>query len=159
MALFDHSKKAAETLLALAIVTGLGVSVRAQNASSPSCQTPMPKDVKIDAPAPGLRTDQARFLGIWNGIWQSGLCAVLAVQSIDQAGNVKLIYAYPEYRPSATSAAIPADALNASGHIENGALKFTSPRGNLLTFEADGDKLRSSFTVRSDTWHGSFVKQ
>jgi hypothetical protein len=148
------------SILAAAAAIAIGIGAPA-GAAGPGCQTPMPKDVKIDAPAAGLPADQARFLGVWNGVWNGGACAVLAVQSIDAAGKVKLIYANPEYKfPSgATYIPVPASAQDLTGRIESGVLKFNSERGNPFTFTPNGDKLAATSTVRSNTHQGTFTKQ
>jgi hypothetical protein len=144
-----------------AAVLSFVLSAQAQNDSPSECKTPLPKDVTIDAPAAGLSPERARLLGIWNGVWQSNVCAVLAIQSIDQAGKVKLIYAYPDFRLSvgSTSVAVAANAEETVGQIESGAINFTTRRGNRMSFTIQDDKLLSAITLRTgDTWRGTFAK-
>lgn len=153
--------RAGTAALVAATMMGLAQPAQAQNAAPAECKTPMPKDVKIDAPAAGLSADQARLLGIWNGVWQDGTCAILAVQGIDPAGNMKLIYANPDYRTSGSSgvsAAVAANAQELAGKFENGTITTTTTRGNRIMFVVNGDKLSASATLRNGTWQGTFTK-
>ena len=132
-----------------------------------ACDTPMPKDVKIEAPAPSLSPDQARLLGVWQGAWKSGIgriCAALAVTSIDADGTAKLIYAYPHYTMvrDITTRTIntQASAKEYIGHFDNIWLTFISDLGATDSFNFyDGKLAGTSVSPCYSTIYGMFIKQ
>jgi hypothetical protein len=132
-----------------------------------ACDTPMPKDVKIAAPAVSLSADQARLLGVWNGAWESGkshICAALAVMDIDPNGNAKLLYAYPAYTLlrdiSTRPVNVKASVKEYTGRFDNIELTFVSDSGATDSFNFyDGKLAGTSASPRYGTIYGMFNKQ
>jgi hypothetical protein len=143
--------------VAIACVPALGSGI-----AQAACDTPFPKDVKVEATAPS--PDQAKFLGVWNGIWSSGICAVIAVKSIDKSGSVSLIYAHEKLSfggsPSAgrPPTVVPAESSELTGHFENGDLKFSTVRGSPMSFKTAGEKLISVTTFQGADYTATWTK-
>jgi hypothetical protein len=148
-------------------ITAIALVLGATAGAARACDTPMPKNVAIAAPAPGLSADQARLLGVWNGAWQSGtsrICATLAVTEIDAKGDAKLLYAYPAYTAlhdiSTRPINVPASVKEYSGHFDNIRLTFTSDSGATDSFNFyAGNLAGTSVSPRYGTIYGMFVRQ
>ena len=78
-----------------ALLLSLGLSLLALVAAPAQGEIPLPSDIKIVAPAPGLPANLAAFLGKWSGNWSGRLEAVVVVEevTIDKA---TVIYAWDD---------------------------------------------------------------
>jgi hypothetical protein len=134
------------------------------NGAVAACDTPMPKDIKI-ASAAALPTDQAHFLGLWNGKWSPGdFCASLAIEEIDPNGVVHLTYAYQAFSVPRGGGQPPLfikeSADDYVGRLEGGEVKFTSKLGSAISVKFDNGRLLATGVTRSGTrGQATFTKQ
>lgn len=129
-----------------------------------ACETPMPKNVKIEAAPLSLPSNEARFLGLWQGGFDPGAtCSAIAVKEIDKDGNAKLTFAYPafSYLPPRGSSRIyvKESVQERAGRIENDELKFNTEAGTAINLKFDGDKLVGTAVFQFGSSPGVFVKQ
>lgn len=118
---------------------GLLVSASTAFADGP----PLPPDVLIVAPDPGVPADMANFSGTWSGgKWDDMLDTALVVERIQPSGVARVIYAWGDYAPWGTVRGW----ARYSAIIDNGTLRFAIPRqGNpsetfdTVTYRMDGD--------------------
>ena len=134
-------------LIAFVVSPGLAMAL-------PPCRQPhLPDGLKIEAPDPAIPTEQSRFLGVWKGIWSSGMCATLAVVSVDRNSTAKVVLAdgalwftaFPGdlvYFPEASTQGIAT--------IVEGQLTYVWGRVP-VSFSFDGDKLSAVANIPANT--------
>ena len=114
-------------------------------ASSPaSAQVPMPADLHIAAPEPGVPADAARFAGVWgDGAWGGMLPTALAVERVDATGAVEAVYAVGPSEPFATQA----QWFRVQGVVADGVLTLQLRGGNAVAFTWTPSGLVGRFTA------------
>ena len=147
--------------LALGINAALGVSASAY-AVAPA-RTPLPRNVKIVAPAADVPAAIAAYSGAWGGTWdaRTPLPHTLVVERIE-GRTVSFIYSFD---PAAQSANAGRGWWRATGTIgDDGVLRCTM-EGRAATvnlsyrLSADGSKLLGEFSRNGRTTKGTFVRR
>jgi hypothetical protein len=97
------------------------------------------------------------------------MCGILAVKSIDTDGKAMLTYGHDKIavtsagnpaagRTDQTYQVVPAEVFDIPGIVANGELKTTTPRGVVVTFTLNGDKLTSAYTFNGRSNVGTWTK-
>jgi hypothetical protein len=147
--------------LASAINAGLGLSATIHATEPPL--TPLPKNVKVVAPAPDVPAAIAAYSGVWGGTWdgRQGLAHTVVVERIE-GRTVSFIYSFD-----------PAQSENATGRGwrrvkgtigDDGVLRAILEGGagiaNLsYKLSADGSKLLGERSRNGRVAKGSFVRR
>ncbi len=116
---------------------------------------PLPKDLRVAAPPPGVPDDVAAFSGVWVGQWdlvgeRTGARAVLdtalAVTKIQSQGGAyvaDVIYSWGQ-PPSGWGQIDPASWILVTGHFESNELRVLLNNGARVTYHLDGPKALSA---------------
>jgi hypothetical protein len=122
-------------------------------AEDPLPPPPMPPDLRVVAPPPGVPPENARYSGRWIGKWEGQLDHVLVVElqvQNDKATEVIAVYSWGV--SGALGVGTPGWA-RVRGRIEGGALRLDLTRVHataVYTMQADG-------TLVGEYWRGDRV--
>lgn len=89
--------------------------------ATPEATVPLPPDIKIVAPDPGVPPQRAAYLGKWTGTWDGILPTVLVVERVT-ASSAETIYAWgvaPQWKISSPG------WVRAVGQFTGGALRLS----------------------------------
>ncbi|MBT6426155.1 MAG: hypothetical protein HOK30_00710 [Rhodospirillaceae bacterium] len=59
-----------------------------------NCDDKLPDDILIIPPKPEVPAELAAWSGIWHGKWGGTLCSSLAIELIEENGNVRFVYSW-----------------------------------------------------------------
>jgi hypothetical protein len=119
--------------------------------------TPLPVDVRVEAPAPGVPDEMARFSGAWTGAFRDAndepqLCHNLVVEKILPNGMVQAVYSHGFYLPWEVPTP---EYLRIDGRIQNGALVLRFAGGENALYRLVDDGLAAEF---SDGTEGTLAR-
>ncbi len=120
--------------------------------SATATPTPMPANVKITPPAPGISPDIAAFSGSWQGTWSNGRSTVLVVERIEP--RTDHIEAIAVYSWGPLKKIEPSGWRRYIGKIEPGKLELSVPRTTIIVtylLSEDGQTLEG-------TWRQGLLK-
>jgi len=108
--------------------------------SSLETHTPLPIEVKIIPPSPGLPNDIAAFSGTWYGIWDGIHSTTLVIEKIDPP-EVVAIYSWGKFKD------IEGGWRRHIGKIELGKITVVSEKDLSITYTLsdDGEKLEGEY--------------
>jgi hypothetical protein len=114
-------------------------------------ETPLPADVKLTPPGPGVPPDLARFAGTWSGTWDGDICTALVIEDVFANGVARVVYsrgtaeALKVYQPR---------YWRATARIAGGVLRFKLPTVDRPDFEY---RLQSETTTLAGTFRPGAV--
>ena len=115
------------------------------SASAEQCETPLPDDIDIQAPAADVPPEQAKYSGHWgNGSWDGDFCNTLIVETIDSSGKAKVIYGWgtPSHRK------FKEGFVRVKAKFSGDKLKMWFTGSREAQYQLDGDKLKGKFYSR-----------
>ncbi len=117
-----------------------------------SLVAPMPPDLRVVPPPPGVPAGDARFSGRWVGKWDDQLEHILIVELEVPAGPSTEVIAVYSWGAGALGVGLPGWS-RVRGRIENGVLRLELPRVQatvIYTMQADG-------TLVAEYWRGDQI--
>ena len=124
------------------LLAGLGLGLAlAGCAEEPLPVPPMPPNLRVVAPSPGVPRENARFSGRWIGKWEGELDHVLVVELEVQNGLTTEVIAVYSWGVSGALGVGSPGWTRVRGRIEDGALRLELTRVQATatyTIQADG---------------------
>ena len=136
----------------LVVGLGLGLAI-AGCAAEPLLPPPMPPDLRVVPPPPGVPREHARYSGRWVGKWEGQLEHVLVVElEVDHGEITEVVAVYSWGVAPALGVGEPGWA-RARGRIENGALRLDLTRVQATAVYV----LRADGTLEGEYWRGTVL--
>ena len=136
------------------LLAGLGLGLAlAGCAEEPLPVPPMPPDLRVVAPPPGVPRENARFSGRWIGKWEGELDHVLVVELQVQSDRATEVIAVYSWGVSGSLGVGSPGWTRVRGRIEGGALRLDLTRVQataIYTMQADG-------TLVGEYWRGDHL--
>jgi len=122
-------------------------------AAEPLPVPPMPPDLRVVPPPPGVPRENARYSGRWVGKWEGQLDHVLVVELQVQNGQTTEVIAVYSWGVSGALGVGAPGWTRVRGRIDDGALRLDLTRVQataVYTLQADG-------TLTGEYWRGDRV--
>lgn len=118
------------------------------------CPVPLPGDVLIVAPDPGMPQDLAAFVGQWkNGRWNGSLCGALIVERVEADGTAHTIYAWGKGQ------SFDAGYTRVKGDIDDGELQIYPFAGTEVTYTLTAPNILAGTYYRNGQWSISLTRR
>lgn len=139
--------RATRTCRALGV--GMAVSVMVTVSLRPgwtqSLPVPLPAEITVEDPEPGVPPEMARFAGVWGmGAWDGVLPHVLVVEHVRPDGAARVVYAWGD----APDGNIRGGHSRVTGRVKDGVLGLTLRGGRAqVEYRAEGGSLGGTYTI------------
>lgn len=139
------------------LIAGLGTIVLIACQTTPPRPATISSSTEIVPPTSSVPSEYAAFSGIWAGAWDGMLDSKLAVQRVEEDGEVSTVYAWGDHPQGRFSAGTD----SRKGQIENNVLVLDRfGNGAVAKFEMREDgTLDATYNLDGNISEGIFTKQ